>query len=153
MNVSQGSVTHECNKSCVCVLSSCRLAPEATVLLIAGMDELHSQGSFPPPAAHESWLTFIKASPHLFVVRLLPQRRLPLSCSSCRIHTCFSVFIAFLYEHTFHSVKSILANCSSRFNIGPNPFYFSKTPSAPSASCSSRKRGGRRKLEETQTDA
>lgn len=31
----------------MCVLSSCRLAPEATVLLIAGMDELHSQGSLP----------------------------------------------------------------------------------------------------------
>lgn len=28
-----------------------------------------------PPAPHESWLIFIKASPHLFVVRLLPQRR------------------------------------------------------------------------------
>lgn len=28
-----------------------------------------------PPASHESWLIFIKASPHLFVVRLLPQRR------------------------------------------------------------------------------
>lgn len=103
-----------------------------------------------PPASHESWLIFIKASPHLFVAAAETP---PLSCSRCRIHTCFSVFISFLYELKFHSVKSILANCSSRFNIDPNLFYFSKTPLAPSVSCSSRKRGGRRTLEETQTDA
>lgn len=35
------------NQACVCVLSSCLLVPEATVLLIAEIDELYSQGCLP----------------------------------------------------------------------------------------------------------
>lgn len=115
---------------CVCVLSSCLSVPEATVLLIAEIDELYSQGSLPPLAAHESWLVLIKASLTFLsrgccrgdIAALMQQVQEPHQ----QTHLYLFFFFSFL---KFHSLRFILnPSCwlpdliLSETRFIPNPF-------------------------------
>lgn len=115
--------------ACVCALSSCLLVPEATVLLIAEIDELYSQGCLPLWLHMKAgWFSSKPRSPLCHEVAAAETSLL--SCSSCRIGHSGHIFDLFFFFfslsnsiHVIHPPSSQSELLAAWSNIIQNWFY------------------------------